>query len=154
MSCMYRGHRHLGSQGGRGVRHGRVWDRRCGDLCRTLGDSKRCREPGGPGVQLGAPFSHAAAWQMDIDGESEMAWYGRGAAVLRRRGGGTTLVAKRRLEVAAEAVRGSEMARGEEEKRSFRESKTFGGARRNQSILTDASADDPDLENGLESLTT
>ena len=61
-----------------------------------------------------------------------LARLGGGAAVVRRRGGGATVVAERRLEVAAEAVRGGEMARGEEEKRSFRESKMLLGARRNQ----------------------
>ena len=83
----------------------------------------------------------------------ELARLGGGAAVVRRRGGGATVVAERRLEVAAEEVRGGEAARGEDEERRhlFGGSKFILGARRNQSILTDASADDPDLENGLES---
>ena len=50
------------------------------------------------------------------------------------------MVAERRLEVAAEAVRGGEAARGEDEERRhlFGGSKFIFGARRNQSILTDA----------------
>ena len=55
----------------------------------------------------------------------ELARLGGGAAVVRRRGGGATVVAERRLEVAAEAVRGGEAARGEDEERRhlFRGSK-------------------------------
>ena len=46
-------------------------------------------------------------------------------AVVRRRGGGATVVAERRLEVAAEAVRGGEAARGEDEERRH----LFGGSK-------------------------
>ena len=76
----------------------------------------------------------AARWRR---GSGEAAWRrsdgGGGAAA----GGGG----------CAETVRGGEAARGGEDGRRH----PFGtkfilGARRNQSILTDASADDPDLE--------